>query len=79
MFCWILDVSQPSLGVDHEMASIMGDMNAESPPMRTPMVSVHQRSPGPIHGQMETHWEESTPTCRYTNKHSRLISSTHYY
>ncbi|KAK9304372.1 hypothetical protein QLX08_004330 [Tetragonisca angustula] len=64
------DVSQPSLGVDHEMASIMGDMNAESPPMRTPMVSVHQRSPGPTHGQMETHWEESTPSCRYTNKHS---------
>lgn len=51
----------------------MGDMNAESPPMRTPIVSVHQRSPGPTHSQMETHWEESTPTCRYMNKHSRLL------
>ncbi|CAL7949507.1 unnamed protein product [Xylocopa violacea] len=65
------DVSQPSLGVDHElMASTMADMSAESPPVRTPMVSVHQRSPGPTHSQMETHWEESTPSCRYTNKHS---------
>lgn len=64
------DVSQPSLGVDHELMA-MGDMNAESPPMRTPIVSVHQRSPGPTHSQMETHWEESTPTCRYMNKHSR--------
>ncbi|XP_006613742.1 protein unc-79 homolog isoform X1 [Apis dorsata] len=63
------DVSQPSLGVDHELMA-MGDMNAESPPMRTPIVSVHQRSPGPTHSQMETHWEESTPTCRYMNKHS---------
>ncbi|XP_076762512.1 UNC-79 domain-containing protein isoform X7 [Xylocopa sonorina] len=65
------DVSQPSLGVDHElMTGTMADMSAESPPMRTPMVSVHQRSPGPTHSQMETHWEESTPSCRYTNKHS---------
>ncbi|CAK9822552.1 Protein unc-79 homolog [Anthophora retusa] len=65
------DVSQPSLGVDHElMASTIGDINAESPPIRTPLVSVHQRSPGPTHGQMETHWEEGTATCRYTNKHS---------
>ncbi|XP_076392326.1 UNC-79 domain-containing protein isoform X3 [Megachile rotundata] len=64
------DVSQPSLGVDHELMTTMGEINAESTPMRTPMISVHQRSPGPTHGQMETHWEESTPTCRYTNKHS---------
>ncbi|XP_031365373.1 protein unc-79 homolog isoform X6 [Apis dorsata] len=66
------DVSQPSLGVDHELMA-MGDMNAESPPMRTPIVSVHQRSPGPTHSQMETHWEESTPTCRYMNKHSSTL------
>ncbi|KAG9433958.1 protein unc-79 isoform X9 [Apis mellifera carnica] len=66
---YLRDVSQPSLGVDHELMA-MGDMNAESPPMRTPIVSVHQRSPGPTHSQMETHWEESTPTCRYMNKHS---------
>ncbi|XP_017885375.1 protein unc-79 homolog isoform X4 [Ceratina calcarata] len=62
------DVSQPSLGVDHELMGAMGDMNAESPPVRTPIVSVHQRSPGP--GQMETHWEEGAPSSRYTNKHS---------
>ncbi|XP_034177759.2 UNC-79 domain-containing protein [Osmia lignaria lignaria] len=63
------DVSQPSLGVDHELVTT-GDVNTESTPMRTSMISVHQRSPGPIHSQMETHWEESTPSCRYTNKHS---------
>ncbi|KAG7202977.1 hypothetical protein KM043_010111 [Ampulex compressa] len=65
------DVSQPSLGVDHELVtSTVGEMDTESPPMRTPMVSVHQRSPGPMYSQMETHWEESDPPCRYTNKHS---------
>ncbi|XP_043258139.1 protein unc-79 homolog [Colletes gigas] len=71
------DVSQPSLGVDHDLAaSTMGEMNAESPPIRTPMVSVHQRSPGATHSQMATHWEESTPSCRYTNKHSSYSSNT---
>ncbi|XP_015191031.1 PREDICTED: protein unc-79 homolog isoform X6 [Polistes dominula] len=68
------DVSQPSLGVDHELAaSTMGELDSESPPMRTPLISVHQRSPSVIYSQslaMETHWEESGPTCRYTNKHS---------
>ncbi|KZC06519.1 Protein unc-79 like protein [Dufourea novaeangliae] len=65
------DVSQPSLGVDHDLAvGTIGELNTESPPIRTPMVSVHQRSPGATHGQMETHWEESTTSCRYTNKHS---------
>ncbi|XP_076235457.1 UNC-79 domain-containing protein [Calliopsis andreniformis] len=59
------DVSQPSLGIDHDL---VGELNTESPPIRTPLVSVHQRSPGTT--QMETHWEESTSTCRYTNKHS---------
>ncbi|XP_076225876.1 UNC-79 domain-containing protein isoform X2 [Nomia melanderi] len=65
------DVSQPSLGVDHDLAvNTIGEMNTESPPIRTPLFSVHQRSPGATHSQMETHWEESTPSCRYNNKHS---------
>ncbi|XP_076284317.1 UNC-79 domain-containing protein isoform X2 [Lasioglossum baleicum] len=65
------DVSQPSLGVDHDLAvNTIGELNTESPPIRTPLVSVHQRSPGTTHSQMETHWEESTPSCRYNNKHS---------
>lgn len=67
----ISDVSQPSLGVEHELTTnAMGEMDTETPPMRASMVSVHQRSPGGIHGQMETHWEENNgPACRYFNKH----------
>ncbi|XP_024935950.1 protein unc-79 homolog isoform X3 [Cephus cinctus] len=69
------DVSQPSLGGDHDFASCApGDMDNESPPMRTPIISIHQRSPGPSHLQshaMETHWEEIVPACLYPNKHSR--------
>lgn len=72
-----IDVSQPSLGVDHELAaSAMAEFDSESPPMRTPLISVHRRSPSAIHSQslaMETHWEESGPPCHYTNKHSRSI------
>ncbi|XP_024935949.1 protein unc-79 homolog isoform X2 [Cephus cinctus] len=68
------DVSQPSLGGDHDFASCApGDMDNESPPMRTPIISIHQRSPGPSHLQshaMETHWEEIVPACLYPNKHS---------
>ncbi|XP_078033882.1 UNC-79 domain-containing protein [Augochlora pura] len=65
------DVSQPSLGVDHDLGmNAVGEPNTEGTPIRTPMVSVHQRSPGPTHSQMETHWEESAPSCRYSNKHS---------
>ncbi|XP_072766929.1 protein unc-79 homolog isoform X2 [Anoplolepis gracilipes] len=65
------DVSQPSLGVEHELtANAIGEMDTETPPMRASMVSVHQRSPGGMHGQMETHWEENNgPACRYFNKH----------
>ncbi|XP_066589783.1 protein unc-79 homolog [Prorops nasuta] len=62
------DVSQPSLGVDHDLATgTMAEADcSESPPMR-PLVSVHQRSPA--HG-METHWEEPGPPSRFTSKHS---------
>lgn len=65
------DVSQPSLGVEHELTmNAMGEMDTETPAMRASMVSVHQRSPGGMHGQMETHWEENNgPACRYFNKH----------
>jgi len=65
------DVSQPSLGVEHELTTnAMGEMDTETPAMRASMVSVHQRSPGGMHGQMETHWEENnSPACRYFNKH----------
>lgn len=50
----------------------VGEIDAESPTMRSQMVSVHQRSPGTAHA-METHWEESGPISRYANKHSRSI------
>ncbi|XP_067215729.1 protein unc-79 homolog isoform X2 [Linepithema humile] len=61
------DVSQPSLGVEHE--STNAEVDAETPPIRGPIVA-HQRSPGGMHGQMETHWEENNgPTSRYFNKH----------
>ncbi|KAK0097709.1 hypothetical protein PV326_014335 [Microctonus aethiopoides] len=63
------DVSQPSLGADHDLMTAVGEIDAESPPMRSQMVSVHQRSPGTAHA-METHWEESGPISRYANKHS---------
>lgn len=64
----VSDVSQPSLGVEHEL--VTNEIDTETPPMRPPMVSVHQRSPGGMHGQMETHWEENNgPACRYFNKH----------
>ncbi|XP_011871476.1 PREDICTED: protein unc-79 homolog [Vollenhovia emeryi] len=64
------DVSQPSLGVEHELtANTVGEIDTETPPLRAP-ISVHQRSPGGMHGQMETHWEENnSPACRYFNKH----------
>ncbi|XP_018400157.1 PREDICTED: protein unc-79 homolog isoform X2 [Cyphomyrmex costatus] len=64
------DVSQPSLGVEHELTTnTVGEIDTETPPMRAP-ISVHQRSPGGMHGQMETHWEENnSPACRYFNKH----------
>ncbi|KYN09887.1 Protein unc-79 like protein [Trachymyrmex cornetzi] len=64
------DVSQPSLGVEHELTmNMVGEIDTETPPMRAP-ISVHQRSPGGMHGQMETHWEENnSPACRYFNKH----------
>ncbi|XP_043278465.1 protein unc-79 homolog isoform X2 [Venturia canescens] len=68
------DVSQPSLGADHDLVmNAAGEMDSESPPMRQPIVSVHQRSPGPIIGQthaMKTHWEETAPICFYPNKQS---------
>jgi len=69
------DVSQPSLGVEHELTTNTGEIDTETPPMRAP-ISVHQRSPGGMHGQMETHWEENnSPACRYFNKHfARSIS-----
>ncbi|XP_020280656.1 protein unc-79 homolog isoform X3 [Pseudomyrmex gracilis] len=62
------DVSQPSLGVEHDgLTTNAGELETETPPMRT---SMHQRSPGAIHGQMETHWEENNgPASRYFNKH----------
>ncbi|XP_063983209.1 protein unc-79 homolog isoform X2 [Diachasmimorpha longicaudata] len=63
------DVSQPSLGAEHDLIGVVGEIDNESPPMRTQIVSVHQRSPGPILGQphtMETHWEESAS--HYANK-----------
>ncbi|XP_026830601.1 protein unc-79 homolog, partial [Ooceraea biroi] len=65
------DVSQPSLGVEHELATnTLGEIDTETASMRAPIISVHQRSPGGTHGQMETHWEESNgPSCRYYNKH----------
>ncbi|XP_012272273.1 protein unc-79 homolog [Orussus abietinus] len=65
------DVSQPSLGADHDlMANAVGEMDSESPPMRGQIICVHQRSPAAAHGghTMKTHWEESTPF--YQNKHS---------
>lgn len=62
-------MSQPSLGVEHELTTnTMGEIDTETPPMRA--IPVHQRSPGGMHGQMETHWEENnSPACRYFNKH----------
>ncbi|XP_046744184.1 protein unc-79 homolog isoform X3 [Diprion similis] len=69
------DVSQPSLGADHDLAAgCTADIDGESPPGRasSTIISVHQRSPGTNHAQshaMETHWEETTPSL-YPNKHS---------
>ena len=67
---YLSDVSQPSLGIEHELTTnTIGEIDTETPPMRAP-ISVHQRSPGGMHGQMETHWEENnSPACRYFNKH----------
>lgn len=75
------DVSQPSLGVEHELTTnAMGEMDTETPAMRASMVSVHQRSPGGMHGQMETHWEENNgPACRYFNKHFTRSVHTYIY
>lgn len=55
------------------MTGVVGEIDSESPPMRSQVISVHQRSPGPILGQhtMETHWEESASHC--ANKHTRLV------
>lgn len=76
-FCPVLDVSQPSLGADHDlMTTAVGEVDSESPPMRSQVVSVHQRSPGAVLGPshtMETHWEEAGAVCNYTNKHPRSI------
>lgn len=47
------------------MTNAVSEIETETPPMRTSMVSVHQRSPG----QMETHWEENNGPSRYFNKH----------
>ncbi|XP_074099660.1 UNC-79 domain-containing protein isoform X1 [Cotesia typhae] len=55
------DVSQPSLGADHELIDVVGEIDADSPPMRTQMVSIHSRSPGVSSQAMETHWEEQAP------------------
>ncbi|XP_012267707.2 protein unc-79 homolog isoform X12 [Athalia rosae] len=69
------DVSQPSLGADHELAiGCSGEVDRESPPAKvsSTIISMHQRSPGTNHAQshaMETHWEEAAP-CLYQNKHS---------
>lgn len=52
------------------MTSVVGEGDDESPPMRTQMVLVHQRSGISSHA-METHWEESAPD-HYT-KHPRLL------
>lgn len=60
-------MSQPSLGVEHELNA---EMDTETPPIRGSIVAMHQRSPGGMHGQMETHWEENNgPASRYFNKH----------
>ncbi|XP_032682267.1 protein unc-79 homolog isoform X3 [Odontomachus brunneus] len=65
------DVSQPSLGVEHDLTTnAVGEIDTETPPTRPLWCPIHQRSPGGIHGQMETHWEEDNgPACRYFNKH----------
>lgn len=70
----IKDVSQPSLGPDHDLiTSVVGEMDSESPPMKSQGFSMHQRSPGPGLGPsytMETHWEEAGPTSHFS-KHTR--------
>ncbi|EFN81676.1 Uncharacterized protein KIAA1409 [Harpegnathos saltator] len=64
------DVSQPSLGVEHDLTNALGEIDTETPPMRQLWCPMHQRSPSGIHGQMETHWEENNgPACRYFNKY----------
>ncbi|XP_034946562.1 protein unc-79 homolog isoform X2 [Chelonus insularis] len=58
------DISQPSLG-DHElMTNFPGEIDIESPPMRSQMINIHQKGTGPFVSTshtMETHWEESGP------------------
>ncbi|KAF7993840.1 hypothetical protein HCN44_011109 [Aphidius gifuensis] len=71
------DVSQPSLGPDHDLiTSVVGEMDSESPPIKQQGFSMHQRSPGPGLGPsytMETHWEEAGPTSHFS-KHTRKQS-----
>lgn len=72
------DVSQPSLGADHELIGVVGEIDADSPPMRTQMVSIHSRSPGVSSQAMETHWEEQAPD--YYIKHPRFpLNSDFFY
>jgi len=55
--------------VEHEL-NAAGEIDTETPPIRGQIVAMHQRSPGGMHGQMETHWEENNgPASRYFNKH----------
>lgn len=62
-------MSQPSLGMEHEL-NAAGEIDTETPSTRGAILAMHQRSPGGMHGQMETHWEENNgPASRYFNKH----------